>query len=364
MQQLSLPQLNFSRFIAAVSVVLFHFARKTPPFDQGFLFDLFSEAGLAVGYFFLLSGFIMAVVYLPRFEGGKFSGKNYWVARVARILPLYLFAFVLSLILTMWLRDQYPRGLSIILQALGLHAWVPGYTLSINFPGWSISVEWLFYLLFPLLLPWMAKMKSWKMWLLTIGIWAVSATWHVLSYKVLQGFDPQKTGDFILRWPPFHLNAFMVGLAGGIWFMRGGKDGAWTKGPIPLIGAMVSFGLIVAMLTVPNPILPYATNGIPAFLYLAFILFMSVDRSPVSRFFSAKPFVYLGEISYGIYLLQAPVEVAMKPILANMNIDIEGTNGFFIYLAVLLLFSSLIFHALENPARTWIRGKWGKVRAS
>lgn len=355
MQPVSLPQLNFSRFVAAVSVVIFHFARVTPPFHEGFLHNLFKEAGLAVGYFFLLSGFIMAVVYLPRFEQGKFSGRDYWVARMARIQPLYLFAFAFTLMLTLFVQHQHPKGISIILQGLGLHSWVPGFTVSINFPGWSISVEWLFYLLFPLLLPWMARLKSWKMWAITLAVWAASSTWHIFSFKLLAGYDPTKVGDFILRWPPFHLNAFMVGMAGGIWFMRDGRHGKWTQGPLPLIGAIVSLALITAMLAFPNPILPYATNGIPAFLYLAFIVCMAVDTSPVKTFFAAKPFVYLGEISYGIYLLQAPVFIATEALMKKAGMNIASTQGFFLYLAILLVFSAAIYHLLEHPARNWIR---------
>jgi peptidoglycan/LPS O-acetylase OafA/YrhL len=56
-------QITFTRFFAALSIVVFHFGKNISPFNESSIKILFLQAHIGVSYFFLLSGFIMILAY-------------------------------------------------------------------------------------------------------------------------------------------------------------------------------------------------------------------------------------------------------------------------------------------------------------
>lgn len=345
-----IPQLTFLRFLAAFGVVLFHFAQTTTPFSEPWLLPIVSQAGLGVGFFFTLSGFLLAWVYAP--QEGIDLGK-YVRARFARIYPLYLLSFLLALGAEMLVRGLRPRGLSIILQSLGLHAWVPGYSLTLNFPGWSVSVELFFYMVFPLLLWWM-RGRHWAI-LLGIATLGTIVGWIVYRYMAewSAGIVPNPNSDFVMRFPPWHLHSFVTGMVGGLLY-RADKlrlPTSWLPGILFGIG---SAGLL-SLAYFPNWAIQNAANGLFAPVYVLLIVCLAQDRGPLARVLAWKPLQFAGEMSYAVYLLQTPVYIAMEPLA-----KCEGAKGLvggwlWIYLAALLLLSALVYQYFERPMRQWLR---------
>ena len=86
-----LDQLTTTRFIAALSVVLFHSARNLDIFK---FLPMLTAGPAAVSYFYVLSGFVMALVYYR--PGKPFIFSKYWLARFSRIYPVYIFSFILT----------------------------------------------------------------------------------------------------------------------------------------------------------------------------------------------------------------------------------------------------------------------------
>src|SRR5690242_17272289 len=93
-----MDQLTFTRFVAAVTVVYYHYGQGLFPFDHKWIDQLFLVGNISVSYFYALSGFIMTVVYYKD-QCSSFRKVKYWQARFARIYPLY----VIALIWSMWL---------------------------------------------------------------------------------------------------------------------------------------------------------------------------------------------------------------------------------------------------------------------
>ena len=86
-------QLTFTRFIAAISIVIFHYAKDVPPFNFDVISFLFNQANLGVSYFFILSGFVMIIAYGQK---KNISFLSYMQKRFARIYPVtFLAAFFL-----------------------------------------------------------------------------------------------------------------------------------------------------------------------------------------------------------------------------------------------------------------------------
>jgi peptidoglycan/LPS O-acetylase OafA/YrhL len=332
--------------------VLFHFGQKTAPFSQDWLLPLVQQAGLGVGFFFTLSGFLLAWVYAPQ---PKIDLKRYAQTRFARIYPLYLLTFLLALAAMMIVRDARPRGLSIILQSVGLHAWVPGYSLTLNFPGWSVSVELFFYLVFPWLLYGLRKQHGAVLW----GIAAIASALGLLVVLKLgiwtEGIVPNENSDFVMRFPPWHLHSFIVGMVGGILYGRG-KLRIPTKWLPSVLFVALSAGM-VSLAYFPNWIIDHAGNGLLAPVYLCMILSLAQDKGPISKVFSWKPMEFAGEMSYAVYLLQAPVYIALEPLA--LRAGAPGLHGtwLWIYLGVLLLCSAVVYQFFERPMRNWLRPK-------
>ena len=88
-------QLTFTRFFAAISIVIFHFGKNISPFNDSTIKVLFSQAHIGVSYFFLLSGFIMILAYK---EKGEIEFIDYIKRRFARIYPVYGLAILLLIV--------------------------------------------------------------------------------------------------------------------------------------------------------------------------------------------------------------------------------------------------------------------------
>ncbi|WP_411267095.1 acyltransferase family protein [Chlorobaculum sp. MV4-Y] len=137
--------LTFFRFIAALIVIIFHFGDYTRLAN---VFAPFIISGpQMVTFFFALSGFVLMISHYHKKDEKL---RNYYVSRVARIVPVYILALSLSAAYEYGVNNNNITAL--LLSATFLQSWFPPYPLSFNFPGWSLSVEVFFYVTFPLFL--------------------------------------------------------------------------------------------------------------------------------------------------------------------------------------------------------------------
>src|SRR5437016_3929734 len=151
------------RFLAALHVVLYHhrddlFMAAVP----GFARQVVNGGYVAVGLFFVLSGFILTYTYLGD-QPDAIDFRPFWVARLARIYPVYLLSFVVGapLYFRYSVATVTPLGDAIGMAAGALGtvlsmtlAWSPAtvrLVASWNLPAWSLSAEAFFYVLFPVI---------------------------------------------------------------------------------------------------------------------------------------------------------------------------------------------------------------------
>ena len=142
------------RGIAAITVFIAHgrFYEMVPSLRPLLIF--FEWHSLAVDLFFMLSGFVLVHVYSARFDSGvdRFWGP-YFMARIARVVPLYLATLAAclgifgagSLVLGKWPShvtwDVVATNLAL------LQNWPGLFHISLNIPSWSLSVEVFCYIL-------------------------------------------------------------------------------------------------------------------------------------------------------------------------------------------------------------------------
>ena len=349
----SIPQLTVTRFVAAFSVVVFHYGQTVFPFRGGMLHYFAAEGKIAVSYFFFLSGFLLYVVY----SQSSFSARQFFAARFARIFPLYIFAFVVTVVLILFFLDERPKLITVILQGIFLHAWFPGNALALNYPSWSVSVEVFFYLLFPFLLLLSRKINA-KYFIAVAGILWLLSVFQFYEFQHYFYDEKNKAAiDFIFYFPLWHLNTFISGIAGGIIFLKLNNKNI-LRGWTPVLIAAAGFISACIILLTENRVKEIATNGLLAPFYAMIVIGIALDKTIVSKIMSVKIVQFLGEISYGIYLLQFAAWIIAAKLIEYFKLQNHPAIGFYGFIFFLVLVSSLAYYFIEKPGRIYLR-KYG-----
>ncbi|QJD77031.1 acyltransferase family protein [Spirosoma rhododendri] len=351
-----IDSLTSTRFVVALLLVLFHTA-ATGLSNDSFIGKLLLAGDSGVSYFFVLSGFILVIAsgdnqHLPqRIRKGRF-----WRNRFARIYPLYLVALTLTFVADVLTHSNSFGRLSlgsVVSSLLLIQAWIPAYTMDLNYPGWSLSAEVFFYALFPVLYAGMVRRSVWQMLAMTILFWGISLAVHVDMVQQMSVVDTAWFHNLTMYFPLLHLNTFLLGMATGfIWVRHRTRLAHYQLG---LALALLVMAAVIGYVIVNQlPLLRLRHNGLFAPLFILLILWLSVQSGVLSRWLSRPLPVHLGEISYGIYLLQIPV----------------GTVAFYVnyrwlhcptwvylplYIGLLCGIASLCYRFIETPARQFIR---------
>ena len=289
-----LEQLTFTRFIAALSIVIFHYGKGSVLFNNEFVSTIFSQANIGVSYFFILSGFVMIVAYG---DNVKISAISYLKNRFARIYPAYFLAIFIMLFF--WILAHSFDFTSFFLNLFMIQAWIPERALTFNVPGWSLSVELFFYLLLLFFFNRIYKKFSLKQLILPItGFWLLSQVLHLLIQTTYSGLPFAKD---MLYFPVMHLNEFLVGNLAGLFFMQFGRNSKRNFD----IQVVLIFCLLLLVLKVDLGDLCH--NGMLAVLFVPLIVLIAMNNGKITTLFNLTPLVFLGEISYGIYIFHFPV---------------------------------------------------------
>ncbi len=356
---MQLDQITFTRFIAALTVVFFHYGQNIFPANVSFLFENVTAGPIAVGYFYVLSGFIMAIAYYKPDKSNQkaISKKKYWLARFARIYPVYLLA--LLLIVGAKYKDLTQNWETLPLHLLLLQSWVPGYPITLNTPGWSLSVEAFFYLCLPFLLIWVYKAGTKPLAIFTVVLWIVTQV--ILLTQLNSSSYAPKTDlhDLIYYYPLMHLNSFVAGLLVGIYLKRNSNKIQANNNTLWLILSFALIFLLIWSRPYLESLLGFKiafTNGLLAPAFLWFIVLLARHKGMFTKVFSYSWLVLLGEASYSLYILQKPVHGIYDKIVVP-RISLSETLHFYIFLILLVVISLLSFKYFETPLRKYLRSK-------
>ena len=343
--------LTFFRFVAAMIVVIFHFGKKATGFG-----GILTAGSQMVTFFFVLSGFVMV---LPYYSKNNISVTSYWWARLSRIMPMYLLSLAL-MVMYIYFDHEEINAISLILNLLLLQSWVSPHPLSINSPGWALSIEVFFYFTFPMILMFIKKrnIPAMKIVFAAVALWAV--TQAILAYLLSGGFyreAPSLSHDLIYYFPLPHFCSFLLGISGGVWFVTRDFRVRSDYQSIAIVGIAVL--LVVFALNNQSQMASFLGFW-PAFgssffapLFLIFIISISICQTRVIEVLSVKPLVLLGEASYSLYILQEPVYKFYSRHFTG--IDMSAQLNFYAYLVLLTAISVLSFLLFERPANKFLR---------
>jgi len=316
-----------------------------------FHFNLFgvAKAGfIGVDVFFVISGFLISSIIWKQLEIGRFSLGAFYLRRFRRLAPafvcvqLFILGFAYVLMLPNEVADLIKQTFFAQTYLINFYLWK-----SINYFGlqadsvpllhcWSLAVEEQFYLTYPLLLIVIHRFARRQFAFVLIALTVLSFALNVLLVKRHTG-----VAFYLLPTRAWELSLGAMLPFAQAWFV----PQRWLRHVAALGGTLAiaaGVGLYTSQVAFPGFFALYPTVGTAAL-----ILAGTGGRSWASVALSQKPLVYIGRISYSLYLVHWPVRVLVEAAVHDYTLSWRWTS-----FILSLVLSSMLFHLVEDPIRS------------
>ncbi len=325
------------RTLAVIPVILFHL-------DYGMM-----QGGyMGVDVFFVISGYLITKILIEDIQNNQFSIVQFWLRRIKRLLPLLLTVVLCTFVLVQLFvfrpivkdvsKDIFPA----IFSYFNVHAlfnfsnyWDRSIEQSFFLHTWSLSVEEQFYLIYPFFLFFSYKYFKNFVIPITITIFLSFLTfvfWVFVGHKV----------DIAFYMLPARFWELSVG--GLVAASHVTIKNTPTKATIL---SMLGVGLIIGSYIFGNEQISYSVI-FPIIGSVIIILFCSPNDF-VGKILTTKVFVYIGKISYSLYLWHWCIIVFFK----NLPYPYGGYSNRKLILGLTILLSYLSYHFIENKTRRY-----------
>ena len=355
-----MPQLDALRFFAVLGVMVAHLwhPRRLP-----WLLGDLDWAGLGVRLFFVLSGFLITGILLDCRNAAEKNGtptlffvRQFYARRFLRIFPIYYLVVLVALIV----------GLS---PAREIWGWLVTYTTNIyitvnnEWVGrfghfWTLAVEEQFYLIWP----WVILFAPRK-WLMPIILFCISLSpiYRTFAYAYFP-FDIGAMDFKAATLTPANLDSLAIGaLLALAW--------TWEIPKATLQRYLTRFILPIGLLLYATCLIFYHYRIQTAVFFIfgdfsASLIFAWLVSSAglgfkglIGKFLELQPLVYLGKITYGIYVYHYFAPLILVPLLARVGIDlfVPGFKNFVLSGVLTIAVAALSWHLLELPINNFKR---------
>lgn len=328
------------RGVAALAVFLCHVGlnfRATLPPGLGYAL-LFGGAG--VDLFFVLSGFILTQIYAELQPAGW---AGFWIKRVMRVMPLNLVLLsALALISLAGLaRFTATPWADLPWHVLMLQSFMPHPRLGWLIVSWSVGVEMLCYLAFPMVVLLARLLPRQLLPVLAVLLLLLVTANQTIVFGQSFGLAALQRGA-----GGFALGCVLACLAAHY------PPGPRASRALQAAGIML---LLLLPLTLPAPMtLPMTLRlalSVPG--SAALVLGLAGGQSALARALCRAPWVWLGRVSYGLYLVHTLILLRIAASLreAGQSGPITAIAGSVLALGVSLMLAALLHRAVEVPGR-------------
>jgi len=369
-------ELDILRGIAALIVVSYHykhfflvsdqigFAYPFLPFHVVFL-PVYIFGQFFVELFFSISGYVFFWLYSESISRRTTGAAEFFIARFARLYPLYV-ATLLFVAIGQWaFRDLYHHDFiyqqntlaNFLLNLFMVHQWVPNAIQSYNGPSWSISVEVFLYLAFFTLCFFRLNTPLVVTFLFVVGLG--------LRYA-LPG-----PNDFIRGLPSFFVGA-MVFYA--VRLLKQPDMIVWYRRTLGFLCVILPIAWITTYFrgrempaVLPDNDLLSRVLGMGSFLYILLpltllLLGLMQSRWPVKWLDTSHlhKVSWIGDISYSLYLIHFPLQLIIMLVLSHWSFEsrvaVLGTPLAFVgFMSLACGLAWLSFHYFEMPSRRLLK---------
>lgn len=346
------------RIFAIAAIVLYHF-RSVLGFEPPVVLNL---AGSLVGYFFVLSGFILAHQYPDIANAPQYF--RYLGARVARIWPTAVACLLLTCALNpLPLYDHSKFWPAFIANLFLVQSWVAdrNYYLCFNAPAWTLSVDMFLYLLLPVAIGLATKSTR-----LLMGSFILSFAASVAAFFAF----PREVDWAWAVCPLVRVFEFSLGVVAYRLHKEAGKYSA--KKSLALEAVLISFWLLLAsgfaysqqLNGAKTPTLDgidFTTfcitkiggHFLPAISYALIVVLLAYGQGILARIFGSPILVTISKVSCSLYLIHFSLIIYFRSLSQNFAYKFDGLIFAGALLAVFAA-SVVMYLAVEKPFRNFI----------
>ena len=350
------------QFLAALHILLFYEAPQHLAGAPVAVVNILGAGYASVSLLFVLTGFLTAYGWLRLTDGAAVDKRAFWSGRIARIYPIYAIGIVLSLApiaLTLLAPDAEPLdfkaiAMRVALSATFLQAWVPQTACTPNCTGSAVSDAVLFFLLFPIVVPLVRRLRGRALLVAAAALWVLS----LLAFLAGTGFIERVVapGPARLLWfngltfqPLFRLPEFFIGVLLGKYYLEERDAGVWSRFAVPIaVGALVALVLVMSI----GPVLPALLHRTSLLAPLSAALILALAGTPQSAVPSNPVLVRLGAASFSLFLLQLPLHDLLRQagVLTGRTLH-RGPTWLPAFIAVAIVVALLAHFLVEEPLR-------------
>lgn len=354
-----MPEIDGLRFIAICwVVVLMHLPNiidtnlyNNQLISNSFIAKMVLEGGNGVSFFFMISGFILALPFLREklYQGKKVSIKKYYLRRLTRLEPPYIAALLIAFIMLVFILKKFTfseLSPNFFASLFYVHNIIYDDHSKVLGVAWSLEVEAQFYILAPFLCyVFLIKSTFFRRFLLVL-LAVISFTKHF--YAMWEPSSP-----FIDFACYFLIGMLLADLYCSKWKLVYNSRFCKWAGIIIFIGLHFIFSVDFIGLYFLKRIL------------LAVFFYIGITNNWWKNLLSVQWISIIGGMCYSIYLLHMMIMSAVTKVLVKMPID-NKLLGFFIYgsiiLVMVLLVSMLFYRFIEQPCmrRDWYKNIFKK----
>lgn len=371
------PTLTGLRGWAALWVLVFHAWTLAGPklvlLPLGALvLDLtpfFSIGWAGVQVFFVLSGFLLAHPF-ARWQSGRGPRPDvlpYLTRRLLRVFPAYYAQLALLLAIGWWADGQtrVADGLDLLRYLMMLFVPSPIGVEPINGVWWTLPIEFSFYLILPVLA---VLLHPTRVWLLIIATLSSMMAWRYGTAIVMVDM-PQAQRVTMSSQLPGAMDAFGIGMLAAMIHVHADRAPTWLRPAKLMRPVWPVFGLVLiiaAIYWMHSGFRAYWTASPIFFLWtpvfnlaVAALVLAAANGNPLTtRLFGNRGMVFVGTISYSVYLWHLPIIGALR----NWPGIVEW-QGYVLppllalALPLTLLVSTLSYVLIERPFMSLRRGR-------
>lgn len=348
-----LDSLTSLRFFAALLVVLHHTTRDLGSIP--IVSSILTMGTAGVGFFFALSGFLLT--WSAR-EGD--TRRAFYRRRFARVYPMHFVMLIVAVPVLLLIGQDIGFG-EIVANVLLVQGWVDDSNVyfGMNSPSWSLAAELLFYVLFPFVIPLLARLNYRQTWAFTVALVVIGLVTAIVITMAIDG-----GGDrfWLYIFPPYRLIGFIAGCCAARLMILGFR---WNCSPLV---ATIYAGFMYGALLAVQSLIGSIGHGIEDAVLLPFILALLVaaassDVRGGHRVLANRRLVALGTWSFALYIthwlfLQVAVfampDIAAAPVPVRVLADV-------VFACAAIAISWLAFATIEKPLERRLRG--GRIQA-